>query len=118
MRTLLRNKRAFYAAKLIEREPIISDDGYDTGEEKLIYAEPVKFFGNISPARGETETLQFGDDLGYDRVIVLENSDADIDEYSRIWFDRDPSLTHNYIVKAVAKSLNSLSVAVKRVDVR
>lgn len=118
MRTLLRNKRPLYAAKFIKNEPILDGDGFDTGEEKAVYAEPVRFFANVSPSRGETETLQFGESLEYDRVIVLESPDADIDEYSRIWFDRDPSLSHNYIVKAVAKSLNSLSIAIKRVDVR
>lgn len=119
MRTLLRNKRPFYAAKYIGTEDSIIDEyGFDTGQEIPKYAEPVKFFANVSPSRGETETLQFGESLEYDRVIVIEDTGADIDEYSRIWFDRDPSLSHNYIVKAVAKSLNSLSVAIKRVDVR
>lgn len=121
MRTLLRNKRPFYAAKFVkmDEQPIIDGDGFDTGEEKPVYAEPVRLFGNISPSRGETETLQFGESLEYDRVISLEDPNADIDEFSRLWLDRTPEDgAHNYIVKAVARSLNSLSVAIKRVDVR
>lgn len=119
MRTLLRNRRAFYAAKYLGKEPIIDADGYDTGEKRLTYSEPVKLFGNISPAKGETETFQFGTALDYERVITLENPNADIDEYSRLWVERSPNDgAHDYIIKSVARSLNSLSLAIKRVNVR
>lgn len=119
MRALLRNKHAFYAAKYLGKEPIIDENGYDTGEKKLIYSEPVKLYGNISPAKGTTETYQFGTALDYERVITLDNPCADIDEYSRLWLDRTPDDgAYDHTVKRAARSLNNLALAVKRVNVR
>ena len=45
-----------------------------------------------------------------------------IDEYSILWVDTLPRLNedipHDYVVKQVARSLNSVSLAVSKVDVK
>ena len=134
MRCLNRNKRSFYYALFIEKRPIMDEYGNETSENEIVYGKPVSCKGNISAARGETATRQFGEDEGYDRVIVLDKPDTQIDEYAVLWVDSTPSLTEegelttdengevvtpwDYIVKKVARSLNSVSIAISKVNVR
>ena len=74
---------------------------------------------------GETVAQQFGGDESYDKVIVTENLSLPIDEYSRLWVDTMPTLKqdgstntpHDYIVRKVAKSLNSVSYGITKVKV-
>ena len=102
------------------------DYGNLTGEYEISYDKPVQLLGNISAARGETITRQFGDDVAYDRVIVLEDPLCPIDEFSILWIDTPPVLDadgntetpHDYMVRKVARSINSVSIAVSKVNVR
>lgn len=125
MRCLKRNQKPFYYALFASKVPITDDYGNDTGESEVVYSAPVRCFGNISAARGETSARQFGEDTGYDRVIVLENANTPIDEHAVLWIDSVPVITNgstdtpwDYTVKKVARSLNSVSIAVSRVNVR
>ena len=124
MRSLVRNKKEFYFAKYEGKNEIIDEYGNATGQYELIYSEPIRVQGNISAARGEIQSRQFGESESYDKVIVLDNTDIPIDEYSILWVDTPPSLNdtdegtpHDYIVKQVAKSLNSVSIAISKVNV-
>lgn len=125
MRSLVRNKRKFYYALYEKREEITVGNGISTGQYELIYSEPVMMFGNVSAAVGSIQNRQFGESESYDKVIVLDNPNTPIDEYSRLWVDTLPlsnengvgSIPHDYIVKKVARSLNSVSIAISKVDV-
>ena len=125
MRTLLRNQRVFYYAPYVGKTEIIDEYGNKTGEYEINYGEPVKMFGNISSAQGEMQTRQFGESETYDKVIVLGNPNTPIDEYSILWVDTEPMLSddstkkvaHDYVVKKVARSLNSVSIAISKVNV-
>lgn len=119
MKCLRRNKSKFYFANYEGDSPLLDEYGNETGEYKKSYSAPVEAKMNISPTRGETETMQFGDALLYDRVIVMDFPAPEINEQSILWIDRTPEngAPHDYIVKRVAKSLNSVSVAVSKVDV-
>ena len=125
MRTLLRNKTKFYYASYIGETEIIDEYGNPTGEYSILRSAPVEYLGNISPAKGEKQTEQFGESESYDKVIVLDDRNAPIDEHSVLWVDTLPSLNedgttstpHDYEVKAVAKSLNGISIAIRKVMV-
>ena len=118
MRCLIRNKSRFYYANSLGLTEIKDEQGRLTGEYETAYSEPIEMLANISASKGETESLQFGDSLAYDKVLVIDNPDIAIDEYSVLWVDRlDISKPYDYIVKKVAKSLNSVSIAISRVDV-
>ena len=124
MRCLLRNMRTFYFARYDRKEELVDEYGNKTGEYEVIYGNPVKCKGNISAAQGEIQSRQFGDSESYDKVIVLNNVDIPIDEYSILWVDTLPNVIenvtdtpHDYIVKKVARSLNSISIAISKVDV-
>lgn len=126
MRCLQRNKVPFYYALYFGKSPITDDYGNKTGEYEVTYGKPRKISGNVSAARGETVTRQFGEDEAYDRVIVLEDPMCPIDELSVLWIGKKPEIDadgraktpHDYEVKKVARSINSVSIAVSKVNVR
>ena len=125
MRCMARNKSKFYYASYIGETEITDENGNSTGEYKLNYSDPVEMHGNVSAAQGEMQSRQFGESESYDKVIVLDDRNTPIDEYSILWVDALPHLNedgstdtpHDYIVRKVAQSLNSVSIAVSKVDV-
>ena len=125
MRCMTLNKRTLYYAKYIGEHEITDEYGHSTGEYSLTYGKPIKMSGNVSAAQGEIQSRQFGESESYDKVIALENMNAPIDEYSILWVDTLPHLNadgttdtpHDYIVRRIAKSLNGVSIAIRKVDV-
>ena len=125
MRCMVRNKTTFYYALYTGQTEIIDEYGNATGQYSVTYDNPTKALGNVSAAQGEMQTRQFGDSESYDKVIVLDDANAPIDEYSILWVDTPPILDggstetpHDYVVKKVARSLNSVSIAISKVSVR
>ena len=126
MQGMIRNKRKFYYALYLNTKELIDDYGNTTGEYEVSHDKPIKALGNISSARGETQVRQFGESESYDKVIVLDNPNTPIDEYSILWVDTLPHLNddgttdtpHDYVVKRVARSLNSVAIAISKVNVR
>lgn len=126
MRCMVRNQSKFYYALYINKTELTDEYGNNTGEYEVSYGNPVKALGNVSSARGEIQSRQFGESESYDKVIVLDNRDTPIDEYSILWVDTLPLLNpdgstntpHDYIVKKVARSLNNVSIAISKVSVR
>ena len=125
MRTLVRNKTRIFYANYHDKVPLRDEYGNLTGEYDIAYDNPVEIKANVSAARGEATTRQFGDDEGYDRVIVLDDPKFPIAVTSILWIDTLPEIAedgstntpHDYIVKQVATSLNSVSIAVSKVNV-
>lgn len=125
MRCMVRNKSKFYYASYIGETEIIDEYGYGYGEYEISYGKPIKSTGNISAAQGEMQSRQFGESENYDKVIVLDDINAPLDEHSILWVDTLPHLNedgttdtpHDYIVKKVAKSLNGVSIAIRKVMV-
>ena len=126
MKTLARNKIRIYYANYRDKTPITDEYGNLTGEHEISYDTPTEVKANVSAARGESTTRQFGDDVSYDRIIVLDNPSFPIAETSILWIDTLPEIAedgstetpHDYIVKQIATSLNSVSIAVSKVSVR
>ena len=124
---------------------IVDENGNETGEVVPHYAEAVAYYANVSPATGQAKTEQFGNLDSYDKVIVTNDMSCPIDEHTVLFLDKQPEyneiVTHeivegsalyadnevvehvykqpkyDYIVKRVAKSLNHISIAVRKVDV-
>ena len=119
MRLLKRNTRIIYYKLLVDKQPIKDEYENETGEYELIYSQnPVAVRMSVSAARGESYTRQFGDMESYDKVMITDDTDCPIDESSILWIDNlDTSQPHDYIVRKVAKGLNSIMYAVRKVNV-
>ena len=125
MRGMVRNKSKFYYASYIGENEIIDEYGNATGEYAISYGNPVEVLGNVSAAQGEMQSRQFGESESYDKVIVLDDRNAPIDENSILWVDTLPHLnedgstdtSYDYTVKRIAKSLNGVSIAIRKVRV-
>lgn len=125
MKCMSRNKTKFFYALYEGKTPITDEYGNVTGEYDVQHGKPTEFYANISAAKGETQTRQFGENESYDKVIVLDSDAPSIDEYSILWVDVIPKLKedgttdtpYDYVVKKVAKSLNVTSIAISKVNV-
>ena len=133
MRCLNKNKMRFYFALYDTKNPVFDEYGNETGQYTVTYRNPQVSSGNISAVKGETGTLPFGEDEDYDRVVVLDDPLTPINEYSVLWVGTEPLLTKkgalktdedgniltpwNYVVKKVAPSLNSVTIAISKVEV-
>ena len=126
MRTLQRNKIRIFYANYLKKTPLKDEYGNLTGEYDIVYDNPVEIKANVSAARGEATTRQFGEDESYDRVIVMDDPNTQINVSSVLWIDTLPEIKadgstdtpYDYIIKQVAPSLNSVSIAVSKVNVR
>lgn len=123
MKTMKRNKTPFWYLLYDKKVPVIDDDGNETGDYRVIYKEAVQRKENISAATGSAQVEQFGNFISYDKVIVTDDLSCPIDENSVLFIDKEPEYDpdgnplYDYIVKRVAKSLNSISYAVSKVNV-
>lgn len=126
MKTLLRNMSRIFYANFKEKVALRDEYGNLTGEYDIVYENPVEIKANVSAARGESTTRQFGEEEGYDRVLVMSDPNVPITVSSILWIDTAPDIKadgttdtpYDYIVKQVAPSLNSVSIAVSKVNVR
>lgn len=118
MRELDRNKQKIFYALFESVSSILDEDGYDTGENEPVYGSPIALSINVSGASGENAIQQFGSTIDYDRVLVTCDLTLPIDEQTVFWIDNtDTSKPYDYVVKKIAKSLNSTLIAVKKVRV-
>ena len=119
MRCLSRNKQTVYYA-LYTGEAVARDaEGYVTGERPAEYSEPVAVRMSVSAARGSAELDQFGAGTDYTHTLVTSDLTCPINENSILWIGRTPEndTKHNFVVSRVAKSLNSVTYAVREVSV-
>ena len=122
MKTMERNKTAFWYMTYADRVPVTDEYGNEIGE-LVTYNDPVMLRANISPATGSSQVEQFGSLAGYDKVIVTDDVSCPIDENSVLFIDKAVEITddgkplYDYTVKRVARSLNSVSYAVTKVSV-
>ena len=126
MKALKRNKQRISYQLCSESIPVVDENGFETGEKATGYSDPVEWKVNVSPASGETSVQQFGTFTDYDKVLCTCELDCPLNENSVLFVDREPTYdgegkltnSHDYVVKKVAKSLNSLLIAIQKVDIR
>lgn len=122
MRALKRNKRPVWYCLYQGETELTDSDGNYTGETGVTYAAPVQVLANVSPATGQSNLEMFGNLTDYDRVIVSDDTTLPIDENTVLFIDSTPTTGageygYDYIVRRVAKSINSIAIAVRKVDV-
>ena len=108
----------------------------------MVYSDPSPIRINVSAAQGRLETRQFGQMENYDRTLITDDLDCPIDESSILWIDNLDTtnvtwimledltwgdiegkswevltIPHDYVVTKVARSLNVIQYAVRKVSV-
>lgn len=122
MKILKRNKTPFWYQLYDRTKAVEDEDGNEVGSA-VVYKDAVEMKGNISSATGSAQVEQFGNFAGYDKVIVVDDMSCPIEETTVLFIDKKPEYDaegnplFDYVVKRVAKSLNVIAYAVKRVDV-
>lgn len=123
MKLLKRNLSTIHYCLYEGSEPILDDDGNETGEDKITYSEPVEFECSVSAATGYSATEMFGNLENYDKTLITDDMECPIDEHSVLFVDKEPEFDtdgrplYDYIVRRVAKSINNISFAIRKVDV-
>lgn len=122
MKILERNKTPFWY-QLFDRTKTVEDEYGNEVGSAVVYKAAVEIKGNISSATGSAQVEQFGNFAGYDKLIVVDDMSCPIEETTVLFIDKKPEYDaegnplFDYVVKRVAKSLNVIAYAVKRVDV-
>lgn len=118
MRSLNRNKRKTYYALKTGIVKNYDEYGNETGESTPVYGDAVLLEANISPAVGEEAVQAFGGFTGYNRTVCVADPNCPIDEETIMWFGKESSEPHNYIVVRKADSKNGVLYALQEVKVR
>lgn len=122
MKLMKRNLTPVYYCLYSDRQPILDDDGYETGEYRVGYGEAVQLMCSVSPATGYAQAEMFGNLESYDKVLITDDMTCPIDENTVLFIDKEPEFEngkpkYDYTVRRVAKSLNVISYAVSKVKV-
>jgi hypothetical protein len=118
MRSLERNKRTLHYAVYLGEEPLLDDQGFETGESVPTYGEIIELRCNISAASGEEAVEAFGSFSQYTRVVCVSDNNCPLAENSIVWFGIPTSEPYNYIVTLKADSKNGIMYALQEVKVR
>ena len=115
MRDLKRNQQTIWYSLL---NISAGEDEWGNTEDIKTYSIPRPMNISISANKGEASEQAFGTDLKYDREMSTHDMNCPIDEYTHLWLDgKNITEKHNYIVKAVSKSLNCIRYAIEKVNV-
>ena len=91
--------------------------------ERAGYNNPVSFYANISAAKGTSDSEVFGVSLDYTKTISTCDMTLPLSETSLIWYETEPkynadgtidSSSADYAVVAIARSLNNVVYAIKK----
>lgn len=115
MRSLQKNARRVYYARLLSETNATDEAGHITSEKVRVYAEPKEAWVNYSAERGENITAQFGEMKDYDLVIVTTEAAFPVDESTVVWVNTPPGKAHDYRIVRVADSINVRQVLIRRV---
>lgn len=123
MKLMKRNLFRVYYCLYGGKQPQTDDNGYETGEEQVVYKPPIRLMCSVSPATGYAQVNMFGNLESYDKVLVTDDMRCPIDENTVLFIDKKPEFNSegvplfDYRVRRVAKSLNSISYAISKLTV-
>lgn len=123
MRSLERNQQTIYYVQYSDNTPTLDEDGNDTGETANSYSNPIKLDISVSGSKGKTQENAFGISLDYDKTMSTCDIKVPINEYSKLFIDVMPIIKEDgstdskpdYRVKKVAKSINNILYAIKKI---
>lgn len=119
MRSLMRNRRPVQYCNFVRTEFEENEQGKKTGKKKTVYGDVKTIYVTVSAPNGSVTLAMFGTDENYEKTLVLDKTDIDINENSVLWVDKPYSIgvAHDYIVRKVIRNRNFLFVGIKKVNV-
>lgn len=120
MRNLKKNETKLWYSNYGKGNPILDENGDETGDHDSGYGSPVSFFATLSASKGNAYADVFGTNLDYTRTLSTVQK-LPITEESLIW-KSEPILnadgtvdkeSADYTVAGIADGLNELVVALK-----
>ena len=111
MRNLERNKKEIAYILYDGYTEVVDGNGYYTGEKTPSYSDPVYIRASVSASRGTAEVDLFGINVPYTNTVIVDDMDCPVNENSLFYIDGNP-----YAVLLVAKSLNHISYAVRKLN--
>lgn len=123
MRNLIKNKKGYVALNYVGNIDI-TENGYKTGEKRVMYSEEIAFTAHVSGARGNAVIETLGVDLDYDKTVVISKKLFDelcFDENTVFFLDKAPEYDGNgtplydYKIKRICDTINEVVIAVKKV---
>ena len=126
MRCLDRDRRWILVSLYESKKPEVDSFGRYTGRNVVERSEPVGVLCSVSAARGSAQDDIFGTDVAYDRAVIVDDPDFEIDEVAVLWIDDvdgsgaeapDPGdAPYDYTVERVARTPAYTAVAARRVQ--
>ena len=129
MKLLERNKQTIYYRNFVTSSVITALDEYgntlETGEINKVYTRIKSVNAYVKSAIGNSSTEPYGDFTDKQRTIYVA-PDTDIDEYAELWIgvdpetdaDGNPTVSPNFTVSGIARGLNHIRIAVRKVEVK
>lgn len=120
MRSLMRNRRAVQYKNYVSTEYEENELGRKTGHRSVTYSDVKTVYGTVSAANGAVSLQMFGTDENYNKTLVLDMPDIDINENSVVWVDKPyaEGVAYDYVVRKVVRNHNFLFVGLRKVDVQ
>lgn len=123
MRSLIVNKKPFYALNYKGVVDVRDSEGNLTGEKTIEYTKAFKVKANLSGAKGSSQSEVFGTDIHYDKTFTLSNDEFNklkLTENSVFFIDKKVEYEngqplYNYRVKKIADVINDVAIAIERV---
>ena len=120
LRNLKKNTKKLWYSNYGKGNPILDENGDETGDYDSGYSPPVCFFATLSASKGSAYADVFGTNLDYTRSFSTVNQ-LPITEESLIWksepvMNADGTVdkeSADYTVAGIADGLNELVVALK-----
>lgn len=124
MRNLKRNKSTITYLNYVKNDEVLDEEGFKTGEKKVVYTRPQKIKAHVSGAKGSSMVEVFGTDISYDKTVLIDKADfvkAKINENSVFFIDtavkyEDSVPLYDYRVKRIAETINQVLIAVEKVS--
>lgn len=118
MRGLMRNKRPIVYKNFVSTVFKEDERGRKIGKG-VVYTEPITVYGTVSTPVGRAVLAMFGTDENYDKTIVLDKTDIDINENSVFWIDVQygENVPYDHVVTKVLRNRNFLTIGVRKVVV-
>ena len=87
MKLMKRNLKPVHYCLYKGREPLLDDDGNETGEYQVGYESPVELQCSVSPATGYAQVNMFGNLESYDKVLITDDTNCPIDENTLLFVE-------------------------------